>query len=78
MDRGFYNALIAAVDSQVNERNKKVPGRPGSWGPPWNLLVSPFSDFSKSLTFVPYSDPFSLEYYTLEICSLFHRFSHSL
>jgi hypothetical protein len=22
------------------ERHQVVPGRPGSWGPPWNLLVS--------------------------------------
>jgi hypothetical protein len=27
--------------SRHPERNQKVPGQPGSWGPPWNILYSP-------------------------------------
>jgi hypothetical protein len=32
-------ALVTPSERHL-ERNHRVPGRPGSWGPPWNLLVS--------------------------------------
>jgi hypothetical protein len=38
----FHRPYFTSITpfSRHPERNQKVPGRPGSWGPPWNLLVS--------------------------------------
>jgi hypothetical protein len=35
----LFQALTTPPERH-QEINQEVPGRPGSWGPPWNLLVS--------------------------------------